>query len=174
MRDYVDRMGPAEYPRILAANGPKMLALARDATDGAKPTMVPPSFTAAAREVLGPDKLLVVGLAVIVDDDADAARAAATTLVQRTMNFPASPYRANLARQGYTAEELDTGAARLVDDVIGFGRPEDIAAQAQRHLDAGADHVILTTMTGNFGTGIDLLERVAPAVTTLTRKELAA
>ena len=40
--------------------------------------------------------------------------------------------------------------------------------------DAGADHVILTTIGGDFAPRIDLLERVAPAVTTLTRKELSA
>jgi hypothetical protein len=34
--------------------------------------------------------------------------------------------------------------------------------------------VILTTIVGDFATRIDLLERVAPAVTALTRKELTA
>ena len=68
MRDYLDRMGaptqlPAPdvaYPRIIGANGPKMLALAGEITDGALPAMQPPDFTAQARQVLGPDKLLVV------------------------------------------------------------------------------------------------------------------
>lgn len=68
MRDYLDRMGaptqmPAPdvtYPRIIGANGPKMLALAGEITDGAMPAMQPPEFTARARQVLGPDKLLVV------------------------------------------------------------------------------------------------------------------
>ena len=68
MRDYLDRMGaptqlPAPdvaYPRILGANGPKMLALAGEMTDGALPATQPPEFTAQARQVLGPDKLLVI------------------------------------------------------------------------------------------------------------------
>jgi probable F420-dependent oxidoreductase len=68
MRDYLDRMGaPVElpapdvaYPRIIAANGPKMLALAGKMTDGAMPAIQPPGFTAQARQVLGPDKLLVI------------------------------------------------------------------------------------------------------------------
>jgi probable F420-dependent oxidoreductase len=162
------------YPCVLAANGPRMLRLARDMADGAQPTMAPPSFTAAAREVLGPDKLLVVGMAVVVDDDRDAARTTATQVAQATLGFPGSPYRANLARLGYTDEELDTGAPRLVDDLIGYGGADDIAAQAQRHLDAGADHVALTTVTGNFARGFDQLERVAPVLTALTRKELTA
>ena len=68
MREYLDRMGaptqlPAPdvaYPRIIGANGPKMLALAAELTDGALPATQPPEFTAQARQVLGPDKLLVI------------------------------------------------------------------------------------------------------------------
>ncbi len=75
MRDYVSRMdGPtsppapdAPYPRIIAANGPKMLALAGDIADGALPAMLPPEFTEQARESLGPDKLLVVGVSAVAD-----------------------------------------------------------------------------------------------------------
>lgn len=48
------------YPRIIGANGPKMLALSAQLADGAMPAMVPPEFTAAARRSLGPGKLLVV------------------------------------------------------------------------------------------------------------------
>jgi probable F420-dependent oxidoreductase len=70
MRDYLHRMDAptwppapdAPYPRIVAANGPKMLALSADIADGALPAMRPPEFTAQARRVLGPDKLLVVGV----------------------------------------------------------------------------------------------------------------
>ncbi len=75
MRAYVDRMDsptwpPAPevpYPRIVAANGPKMLALAGDIADGALPAGLPEEFTAQARQTLGPDKLLVVGVSVVVD-----------------------------------------------------------------------------------------------------------
>jgi probable F420-dependent oxidoreductase len=80
MREYVTRMDsptwpPAPdvaYPRIVAANGPKMLALAGDISDGALPAMLAPEFTAYARQTLGPDKLLVVGLSVAVDAEAAA------------------------------------------------------------------------------------------------------
>lgn len=69
-RDYLQQMDsptwpPAPdvgYPRVIAANGPKMLELAAEIADGAMPAMKPPEFTAQAREALGPDKLLVVGL----------------------------------------------------------------------------------------------------------------
>ena len=76
MRDYLDQMtAPTQlpapdvaYPKIIGANGPKMLALAGQHADGALPAMTPPEFTAQARQLLGPDRLLVVGLAVRVDD----------------------------------------------------------------------------------------------------------
>ncbi|MFG1927726.1 LLM class flavin-dependent oxidoreductase [Cryptosporangium sp. NPDC048952] len=69
MRDYVHQMDAptqppapsAEYPRLIAANGPKMLALAAELADGALPAGQPVSGTVAARQALGPRKLLVVG-----------------------------------------------------------------------------------------------------------------
>ncbi|MGO9780238.1 MAG: LLM class flavin-dependent oxidoreductase [Streptosporangiaceae bacterium] len=84
MREYLDRMGtPAQlpapdvaYPRIIGANGPKMLALAGELTDGALPASKPPEFTAQARQALGPDKLLVIFMhATIEQDDASAIMA---------------------------------------------------------------------------------------------------
>jgi len=180
LADYLERMPAtdlmvlppaAQYPCIVAANGPKMLALARDAADGCLPTLVPPAYTAAAREALGPDKLLVVGMIVVVDDDRDKARTIASQTAAGALSFPGSPYRANLLRLGYAEEDLDAGAQGVVDDVVGYGSADDVAAQSQRHLDAGADHVILTTATGSFVSGIDALVRVAAQVTTLTRKE---
>lgn len=84
MRDYVQRMdepswppAPAvAYPRIIAANGPKMLALAGQIADGAFPAAQPAEFTARSRSTLGPDKLLVVGLSLDPDPSvvADSAR----------------------------------------------------------------------------------------------------
>jgi alkanesulfonate monooxygenase SsuD/methylene tetrahydromethanopterin reductase-like flavin-dependent oxidoreductase (luciferase family) len=66
MRDYLDQMAaptqlPAPdvaYPKIIGANGPKMLALSGEIADGALPAMAPPEFTAQARQLLGPGKLL--------------------------------------------------------------------------------------------------------------------
>jgi probable F420-dependent oxidoreductase len=75
MRDYVQRMDEptwppvpdAAYPRIIAANGPKMLALAGEIADGAFPAAQAAEFTTHARSTLGPDKLLVVGLGLDPD-----------------------------------------------------------------------------------------------------------
>jgi probable F420-dependent oxidoreductase len=85
MRDYLERMdGPTQppapdagYPRIIGANGPRMLALAAELADGAMPAMRPPEFTAQARQALGPDKLLITGMRVLEDGDGDPAAVAA-------------------------------------------------------------------------------------------------
>jgi probable F420-dependent oxidoreductase len=85
MRDYLQQMATpgqlpapdAAYPRIIGANGPKMLALAGEITDGAMPAMVQPDVTAQARHVLGPDKLLVI-LVDASTSQGDAATIAAT------------------------------------------------------------------------------------------------
>jgi probable F420-dependent oxidoreductase len=68
MREYLERMSAptqmpalqAPYVRVIGANGPKMQALAGELADGAMPAMVEPAATAQAREILGPDKLLIV------------------------------------------------------------------------------------------------------------------
>lgn len=82
MRSYLERMTAASfppapevhYPRIVAANGPKMLALAAEVADGVLPAWQPPEFTAKARAELGPDKLLVVGVKVSPDEPTQAAK----------------------------------------------------------------------------------------------------
>src|ERR1700730_18551823 len=89
MRAYLDQMaGPTQlpapdgaYPTIIAATGLKMLALSGEIADGAMPAMVPPEFTAQARQLLGPGKLLAVGLAVVADADPDRAKATARQTV---------------------------------------------------------------------------------------------
>jgi probable F420-dependent oxidoreductase len=68
MRDYLQQMSAptpgsvtdTPYPRLLAANGPKMFALAGENADGAIPAMIDPAVTSQARDALGVDKLLVI------------------------------------------------------------------------------------------------------------------
>ena len=64
MRNYLAAMAAAKVDPairmddraiVLAALGPNMLALSRDATKGAHPYCVTPEHTAQAREILGPD-----------------------------------------------------------------------------------------------------------------------
>jgi probable F420-dependent oxidoreductase len=174
MGDYLDRMQAptwppapdAAYPRIVAANGPKMLALAAQAADGALPAMMPPELTARVRRQLGPDKLLVIGLSVAPDDDGIEAKATAREAVSGWLGRPA--YAATIAGLGYSATEIAEVSDRLVDAVVAQGNSTAIAAKVSEHLVAGADHVaLLPSIGGEFVAGVDRLERLAPPLVRL-------
>jgi len=171
MRDYVDRMTvPAQlpapdvaYPKIIGANGPKMLALSGEIADGALPAMTPPEFTAQARQLLGPDKLLVVGLGVVADADSDQAKATARQTVAGRLGQPGT-YAATMARLGYTAQEIAEVSDRLVDAIVGYGDAAAIAAKVREHLAVGADHVMVMVTGTDFAEGVDQLEQLAPTL----------
>jgi probable F420-dependent oxidoreductase len=172
MRDYLDRMAApgmlpapdAAYPRIIAANGPKMLELAGKIADGAMPAMLPPEFTAQARDLLGPDKLLVVGLAIVTGTDPDRAKATARGRVAGALALRRSSYAASLARLGYPAQEIAGPSDRLTDAIVGYGSPAAIAAKVREHRAAGADHVTLMTTADDFMAGMAQLQELAPAL----------
>jgi probable F420-dependent oxidoreductase len=175
MRQYLDQMAaptqlPAPdvaYPRIIGANGPKMLALAGELADGAMPALVPPEFTAQARRLLGPDKLLVIGLAVAADADPDRAKAAARQRVAWRLSQPGT-YAATMARLGYSQREITEVSDRLVDGIVGQGDATAIAAKVREHLSAGADHVVLLSTVSDVADGVDQLEQLAPTLIKLT------
>jgi probable F420-dependent oxidoreductase len=169
MRDYQRRMGEAtwppvpaaDYPRIVAANGPKMLEMAAETADGAMPAGLPAGYTAQARRILGPDKLLVVGLSVVVDSDPDRARETARATVSASLNSPS--YAKTVVGLGYSADADD----RLVDAVVGHGRPDAVANLVRAHLEAGADHVSVMMPGGDFDGGVAGLEELAPTLMTI-------
>jgi probable F420-dependent oxidoreductase len=170
MRDYLDRMDSptwprapeAPYPRIIAANGPKMLALAGEVAQGALPAGVPPEFTAQARQVLGPDKLLVVGLSVAVDSNPDRAKATARAIVSRSLGGPSYP--AMMARLGYSTRDIGEVSDRLVNAVVAHGNPAAVGVKVREHVAAGADHVaLLQPIGGHFASDVDQLEEIALA-----------
>jgi probable F420-dependent oxidoreductase len=174
MRDYLDRMDSptwppapdAAYPRIIAANGPKMLALAAEKADGAMPAGMPAEFTAQARRALGPDKLLVVGMSVIVDADADRAKATAREDVSNQLGAPS--FAARMTQLGYSAGDIADVSDRLVSALVAHGDPAAIAAGVREHLAAGADHVVLLLPMGSdFATGVQQFDRLAPALSEL-------
>jgi probable F420-dependent oxidoreductase len=175
MRDYLERMAAptmtpapaAAYPRIVAANGPKLTALAAELADGVLPAGLPPAFTAEVRRALGPDKLLVVALSVITDtSDPAAARAQARQAAEGSLSR--AWYAATIARLGYPAEEIAAVSDELVRAIVAYGDPGSIAAAVAAHRAAGADHVILLRPGSDDSTSlaeaVDELARLAPAV----------
>jgi len=127
-------------PRILAAYGPKMLALARDRAAGAHTYKVNVAHTARAREILGPGTFLGVEHAVLFETDPAAARAVArlhlATYLRGQYNI------AKFRRLGYSEDDLSNGGSdRFVDDFVFWGPLDAIVKKLQAHVDAGADHV---------------------------------
>lgn len=123
--------------------------------------MLPPEFTAHARQLLGPDKLLVIALSVVADPDPDRARAAARQTMAR---WQRGTRTAAMARLGYTEQEINDVSDRLVDAIIPHGDTKTIAAKVREHLAAGADHVIIMTNGADFTDGVDQLLGLASAV----------
>jgi len=168
MERYLDEMDhPAAHPsdgpgsaspgdravRILAALGPRMLELSRDEADGAHPYFSPVDHTAFARQVLGPDKLLIPEQAVVLSEDRAAALEGARAYAQRYLQMP--NYVSNLRRFGFgDADTEGSGSDRLLDAIIPHG-PAVIAERVRQHLQAGADHVLLQPLgrDGKFAVG---------------------
>lgn len=137
-------LGPAS--RLLAALGPRKLALARDRAAGAITLLTTPAHTARAREVLGPDRRLVVHQLVVDDTEAGRARDTARATVGFLSRVPG--YRASLQREGFTDAEIDDLADRLVDAVAAHGDREAVARRVDEHARAGADEVVLSVLPG--------------------------
>lgn len=126
--------------RILAAYGPKMLALARDRSAGAHTYHVNTAHTAQAREILGPDAFLGVEHPVLFEPDPDKARDTAREHLGPYLNTPYNV--AKFRRLGYSDDEIAHGGSdRLVDDLVFWGDVDTVVDRLRGHVEAGADHV---------------------------------
>jgi probable F420-dependent oxidoreductase len=177
MADYLDAMDAAPYTavrpvtpvrRVLAALGPKMLALAGERTDGAHTYLVPPEHTLAARALLGPGPLLCPEQMVILETDPARAREIARVHLAHYLARP--NYRSNLRRQGFEdADVAEGGSDRLVDAIVAWGDEDAVLERVQAHLDAGADHVCIQALPATArGVPVEQWRRLAPAMQELT------
>ncbi|GII25671.1 TIGR03620 family F420-dependent LLM class oxidoreductase [Planosporangium mesophilum] len=164
MRQYLDGMEQASapapaipVPRVLAALRRRMLELARDRTDGAHTYFVTPEHTRRAREILGPDRLLIPEQAVVADANPVAARMVARRHTGFYLGLP--NYVNNLKELGFGDEDLqDGGSDRLVDAIVAWGDGDAIAGRVREHLDAGADHVLIQTLAPDLEGALSQLE----------------
>jgi probable F420-dependent oxidoreductase len=170
MRTYLEGMAAAKYgavspparPKtVLAALGPKMLALSAELADGAHPYNVPPEHTRQARRILGAGKLLCVEQAVILETNAAIARA----LARRFLAFYFTlPNYVNCWRQlGFSDPDFAGGGSdRLIDSVIAWGDEKSIRARIEEHWQAGADHVCVQAVGPELLPDEHLLALLAP------------
>ncbi|HKE80082.1 MAG TPA: LLM class F420-dependent oxidoreductase [Solirubrobacteraceae bacterium] len=147
MRDYLDGLDAADPPvpvdeRVIAALGPRMLALSAERTAGTHPYLVTPEHSRIAREAVGPGKLVAPEQTVVLETDSAHARERGRGFLAGYLAMP--NYTNNLRRLGFGDEDVaDGGSDRLVDAVVAWGEPEAIAARVAEHLAAGADHVCI-------------------------------
>ena len=120
------------YPKIIGANGPKMLALSGEiAVLGRCPRWCRPKSTAQARQVLGPGKLPAIWVAWPLPPTATGS----WRTPRRGRRWPGRPTRARHLRGYHGAagcnweQEIAEVGDRLVDAIIGHGGPAAIAAR---------------------------------------------
>jgi probable F420-dependent oxidoreductase len=177
MREYLDamdaglsltsgapRVSEPAGPRVLAALGPGMLALARDRAQGAHPYFMPPEHTRKAREILGPDRWLCPEVKVVLETDPTRARALARAAGAVNISLP--NYQRTWRELGFAdADFANGGSDRLIDATVAWGDVAAIRKHLDRHLEAGATQVCIHPVgTNGFGAGPDwkILEAVAP------------
>lgn len=178
MRAYLDAMdddpfvspqdeNPVKRPvvsRVLAALRPPMLELAAERAQGAHTYLVPVEHTRRAREIMGPDALLIVEQKVVLDANPAEAFRRARASIGWYLDTP--NYRKNLEWLGYSESELDNGGSdRLVNDLVAYGNEEAILARVQEQLAAGADQVAIQPLGADDDPfGLAMLRELAPVL----------
>jgi probable F420-dependent oxidoreductase len=169
MREYLDAIEGAIFvgpeptepvPVLLAALGPKMLALSAARTGGAHPYFVPVEHTRFARDVMGPDAYLAPEQAAVIETDPGTARAVARDHMERYLLL--DNYRSNLLRLGWSETDVsDGGSDDLVDAIVAWGPAEAVAERVAAHHEAGADHVGIQLLGGGDEVPLSGLEELA-------------
>jgi probable F420-dependent oxidoreductase len=147
---YLDELDAALVPtsrRVLAALGPKVLALSAERSAGAHPYLTTPEHTAHARELVGNTVFLAPEHKVVLIADANEAHQVGRQSIG--YYFYLSNYVNNWRRLGFTENDVrKPGSDKLIDAVVAYGKPEAIATRLNEHLEAGADHVAIQVLGG--------------------------
>jgi probable F420-dependent oxidoreductase len=174
MREYLRAMKLAAYdapapngevPVLLAANNPRMLALAGSDAQGTITYFVTPEHTARAREIIGPKLCLCAVQAVMLERDAPRARAAARSYMKLYLRIPA--YLKNLRTLGFDDTDFAAGGSnRLTDAIVAWGSEARLRDRIESHYEAGATHVCVLALSPEGGLLPDAraLKALAPSV----------
>ena len=156
MKKYLEQMETSPYaaithsdkpPTVIAALGPKMLALAAEKTQGAHPYFTSPKHTQMAREILGKDSLLCVEQKVLLEEDPNKARDLCRDTAKIYNKLP--NYRNNWLRMGLSEEDIDSLSDKFIDTTFAWGSSKDIENRVKEHFDAGANHVCIQPINPN-------------------------
>jgi probable F420-dependent oxidoreductase len=168
MRNYLERIyedgnNSDSWPIVLAALGPRMLALSAELTRGAVPYNVTPEHTARAKEILGPNKWLAVEQKVCLETSPTTARALGRGELERYLGLP--NYRRCWLSLGFSEDDLDHGGSdRFIDAMVVSGSVDAIQRRLDEHFDAGATHVCIQPVhvPGDLSAAERTLEAFAP------------
>jgi probable F420-dependent oxidoreductase len=173
MRSYLEAMRAAPYQApmlrekpltIVAALGPRMMALSSELADGAHPYNTTPHHTARARSILGSGKLLCPEVWVLLETDPAVARNAAREALSRYLQL--ENYVNSWQREGFGDDDLAGGGSqRFLDAMVAWGDEDAIRARIREHWDAGADHVCIQPINAQGSREVDerILNLLAPA-----------
>jgi probable F420-dependent oxidoreductase len=160
--DAIHKDAPADSPVVVAALGPKMLALSGAKAMGAVPYNVTPKHTAQAAKILGKNKILAVEQKVTIETDPAKARALGRKELSRYMVLP--NYRNNWLREGFSEADLANGGSdKFIDAMCLWGDANTIKKGLRAHFDAGATHVCLQPLhaDGDFAARDKMLAALA-------------
>jgi probable F420-dependent oxidoreductase len=154
MRDYLDQMDQAQWrgpqaqlpPIVLAALGPRMVALAAERTAGAYPYFTTDEHIRLVREHLGPEPFLAADLPVVLAPSRAEARTIGNAHASQYLGI--ENYRNNLLRLGWNPHDLEPpGSDDLFDAVIAWGDMVALRERINSRLSAGADQIVLNLIT---------------------------
>jgi|GEM_PF-2310179 len=131
----------------------EMLQLAAERSAGAHTYKVTAQHTADARQLLGPEALLAVEHAVVLETDPQKARRIARVHLETYLRLPA--HLAKFRRLGFTDDDFAAGGSnRLVDALVAWGHMDDVLAKLHAHFEAGADHVCIQVLGSEPGASL--------------------
>ena len=156
MREYLDAMAAATWtgaaapmpPVVLAALGPRMVALAAERTAGDYTYFSTADHVREVRAAMGPSAFLAADLPVVQAKDRGTARAIGDRHMK--VYLSAANYRNNLLRMGWPESELEPpGSDRVFDAVMAWGGRGRIRERVDELFAAGADQVALNVIAAD-------------------------
>lgn len=160
---YMSVEPPSPVKVVLAAVGPKMLALAGERSAGAHTYNISPAHTAMAREILGEGPELLVEQKVLLCTEPAKAREAAAKALKFYLRAPG--YRRGWNRLGFSDEQIDSFDDGFVDAIVAWGDEAALRRRVDEHFAAGATHVCIQPVDPGQSFGQpdwDALEALAP------------
>jgi len=155
--------GERRYARVIAALGPKMLAVGALHSDGVLTYLVTPEHTVLARAAAG-DKFVGVEQAVVLG----RSRAEFLQRAHDHLEFYTGleNYKNSWRRLGFDDEDfVRGGSTRLCDALVVHGDEAAVLERVNVHRAAGADHVCLQVLgTDRLQVPLDDWRRLAPAL----------